>query len=145
MLNNTLSPIIRIAAALITNKQGQLLLVRKTGTKWFMQAGGKIEAGETAILALQREILEEINISFAIDDQKIHYLGCFSAPAANEPNHIVEAEIYHLPLHQKSTKVSGEISEAVWVHPHEALMLDLAPLTRIHVLPLAQAMEYKIP
>lgn len=38
---------IRIAAALIDDDTGQLLLVRKAGTRWFMQAGGKIEDGES--------------------------------------------------------------------------------------------------
>jgi 8-oxo-dGTP pyrophosphatase MutT (NUDIX family) len=54
--------IIRIAAALIDNEAGQLLLVRKNGTPWFMQAGGKIEDGESALAALRRELGEEIGL-----------------------------------------------------------------------------------
>jgi 8-oxo-dGTP pyrophosphatase MutT (NUDIX family) len=53
-------PMIRIAAALIDDDRGRLLLVRKVGTPWFMQAGGKIEHGESAISALDRELREEI-------------------------------------------------------------------------------------
>ena len=36
-------PSIRIAAGLIVDRAGRVLLVRKRGTKTFMQAGGKIE------------------------------------------------------------------------------------------------------
>ncbi|WP_245449171.1 NUDIX domain-containing protein [Ensifer sp. NM-2] len=38
------------------NAAGNTLLVRKRGTRSFMQAGGKIEAGETPREALSREL-----------------------------------------------------------------------------------------
>jgi 8-oxo-dGTP pyrophosphatase MutT (NUDIX family) len=46
-MSTALVPTIRIAAALIDDDSGRMLLVRKAGTPWFMQAGGKIEPGET--------------------------------------------------------------------------------------------------
>jgi 8-oxo-dGTP diphosphatase len=85
---------IHIAAALIEDEAGRLLLVRKAGTRWFMQAGGKIEEGESALCALQRELKEEIGLP--IGDEEVRYLGRFSAPAANEANFIVEAEVFHI-------------------------------------------------
>lgn len=54
---------IHIAAALIDDDAGRLLLVRKTGTLWFMQASGNIEGGEGALAALRRELSEEIGLS----------------------------------------------------------------------------------
>jgi len=45
-----------IAAALIEDGEGRLLLIRKAGTEWFMQAGGKIEDGESPLAALRREL-----------------------------------------------------------------------------------------
>ena len=72
---------IRIAAALILNSAGRALLVRKRGTVAFMQAGGKIEPGETPIAALRRELSEELAIELTGQPD---YLGRFSAPAANE-------------------------------------------------------------
>lgn len=44
---------IRIAATLIDDDRGLLLIVRKAGPPWFMQAGGKIEPSETPLRALQ--------------------------------------------------------------------------------------------
>lgn len=58
---------IRIAAALLDDDAGRLLLVRKAGTQWFMQAGGKIEEGESPISALRRELSEEIGLAISDD------------------------------------------------------------------------------
>ncbi|WP_408734888.1 NUDIX domain-containing protein [Asaia platycodi] len=41
--------VIHIAAALLHDGAGRLLLVRKHGTVAFMQPGGKIEPGETPV------------------------------------------------------------------------------------------------
>lgn len=128
---------IRIAAALIDDAAGRLLLVRKAGTKWFMQAGGKIEDGESALSALRRELNEEIGLLLA--DEDIRHLGQFSAAAANEPEHTVEAEIFHVRV-QHTPQTQSEIEEAVWVHHAEAMALPLAPLTRDHILPLSRSL-----
>lgn len=127
-------PIIRIAAALIDDDQGRLLLVRKAGSRWFMQPGGKIEGDESLITALRRELSEEIGLPLSRGDPR--YLGRFSAPAAHEAGHIVEAEIFHIRTNHRPT-AGLEIEQAVWVTPEEAVTMDLAPLTRDHMLPLA--------
>ena len=128
---------IRIAAALIDDEAGRLLLVRKTGTRCFMQAGGKIEDGENALSALRRELTEEIGLSLA--DEELRHLGRFWAAAANEPDLIVEAEVYHVRI-RFSPKTLSEIEEAVWVSHAEATAMPLAPLTREHILPLSQTL-----
>ncbi|WP_062212880.1 NUDIX domain-containing protein [Aureimonas sp. AU12] len=135
---NSGPPPIRIAAALITDRKGCLLLVRKVGTRWFMQAGGKIEPGEDALSALQRELYEEINVTFDASDA--HPLGRFEAPAANETGQMVQAELFHLRLTTACLPVS-EIEEVIWVTPEAAEGLPLAPLTRDHLLPLVRAMK----
>lgn len=131
----TPSATIRIAAALIDDGDGRLLLVRKAGTRWSMQAGGKIEPGESARSALRRELREEIGL--AVCDDQLHPLGRFTAAAANEAGCVVEAEIFHIrSRHRPGT--SAEIAEAIWVGHAEAAALPLAPLTRDHILPLAR-------
>jgi 8-oxo-dGTP diphosphatase len=128
---------IRISVALIDDGEGRLLLVRKSGTQWFMQAGGKIEKGETALCALRRELDEEIGLRF---EKKALYLGQYTAPAANEPRHIVVADVFHIRArHIPITQ--AEIAEAVWVSISEAATMPLAPLTREHVLPLAYVLN----
>jgi 8-oxo-dGTP pyrophosphatase MutT (NUDIX family) len=130
--------IIRIAAALIEDDAGRTLLVRKTGTDVFMQAGGKLEAREKARAALVRELREEIG--FELDPREPIYLGTFSAVAANEPNCLVEAELFHVKTN-RTPAISAEIAEAIWVDRREAQALPLAPLTREHVLPLLKSIS----
>lgn len=124
---------IRIAAALILDSAGRALLVRKRGTQAFMQAGGKIEPGEAPLDALRRELCEELEIELTAEPE---HLGRFSAPAANEEGRIVEAEIFHLRL-EGPLSPAAELEEIRWVDPGKPGLL-LAPLTRDHVLPLAQ-------
>lgn len=126
-----------IAAALIDDGEGRTLLIRKAGTRWFMQAGGKIEAGESPLDALCRELHEEIGLS--IDHASPRHLGCFTAPAANEPGRSVQAELFHVCIPHDPTP-SLEIEEAVWADLATAEAMPLAPLTRDHVLPLFSAL-----
>ena len=128
---------IRIAAALIDDGAGRLLLVRKAGTEWFMQAGGKIEDGESPMTALRRELGEEIGLALAEDDAR--HLGRYCAPAANEPGYTVEAEIFHVEI-RHNPAARSEIEEAIWVDYVTAAALPLAPLTRDHILPLYRAL-----
>ncbi|GAB6855760.1 NUDIX hydrolase [Asaia astilbis] len=125
--------VIYIAAALLHDKAGRLLLVRKQGTKAFMQPGGKIEPGETPVRALIRELSEELALH--ADPDSCRYLTQIEAPAANEPGCTVRAELFALRWTGRVT-AAAEIAEARWVTPDEARSLTLAPLTRDCVLPL---------
>ncbi|OEO32068.1 DNA mismatch repair protein MutT [Devosia insulae DS-56] len=121
-----------IAAAVLAGPDGRVLLVRKRGTNVFMQPGGKIEPGEASLAALQREVQEELGV--AIDPATAHYLGRFSAPAAHETDATVVAEVFWLAI-QSNPVPQAEIEEARWVDPAELDELELAVLSRHHILP----------
>ena len=125
-----------IAAALIDDDDGRLLLVRKRGTAAFMQAGGKIDPGETPFDALARELDEELGYRPA--ESEARFLGTFTADAANEPGHLLEAHLFHIRACGREFRIAAELEEAVWVGIEAAGDLRLAPFTRHHVLPLAR-------
>ena len=128
--------LIRIAAALVVRPDGRTLLVRKRGTAAFMQPGGKIEAGEDAAAALCRELREELGLS--VDAGDVQAMGRFSAPAANEPGWMVEADVFYLGW-AGPVALAAEIEEMIWIDPAHPGDLVLAPLTRDRILPLAGA------
>ena len=129
-------PCIRIIAAPIINDSGQVLLVRKRGTCVFMQPGGKPEAVESDLAALDRELQEELGCR--MEPATAALLGRFRAPAANEKGYFVDATLYQVTLIGRIA-VSAEIEEIIWLDPFPPHAVELAPLTRMNVLPLAMA------
>ena len=125
--------VLRIAAGIITDDAGRTLLVRKRGTTAFMQAGGKIEDGESALDALSRELREEVGL--VVDLDHIEYLGSFRAIAANEADTVIRAEVFALSVTQELAP-AGEIEELLWLESIEVPGIELAPLTRDTILPL---------
>ena len=128
------APVIGIAAAVILDASGRVLLVRKRGTAAFMLPGGKIWPGEPPLDALARELREELGCGVGA----CRALGRFSAAAANEPGAIVEAELFAVePVGE--VVPAAEIDEARWHNPDDAPDFLLAPLAREHVLPMVRA------
>jgi 8-oxo-dGTP diphosphatase len=130
------SSTILIAAALLVGKDDRLLLVRKRGTNAFMQPGGKIEPRATPIVALLRELHEELGL--VIPPDAARHLGRFVAPAANEPGCTVEAEVFRITVAEDVTP-AAEIEEIVWIEAASVPDIVIAPLTRDHILPLHRA------
>jgi 8-oxo-dGTP pyrophosphatase MutT (NUDIX family) len=131
--------VIRIAAAVIVDAEGRTLLVRKRGTRAFMQAGGKLSEGETAAMALEREIREELGCGVRL----CRPLGLARAAAAKEEGWTVEAELFAVEL-TGDVQPAAEIEEILWCEPAGAATLTLAPLTRDHVLSLVRSMAVPI-
>ncbi|KAA0080563.1 NUDIX domain-containing protein [Mycolicibacterium sp. P9-64] len=129
-------PVIRIVAAVIVDDRGHALLVRKRGTTAFMQPGGKIMPGERAVEALRREIVEELGVAVAAS--AIHELGRHVAEAANEPGHLVEADLFSVIL-DGEPHAAAEIDQIVWVDPAATGDIELAPLTRDTVFGLLRS------
>jgi 8-oxo-dGTP pyrophosphatase MutT (NUDIX family) len=121
--------VVEVVAALLTDSAGRLALVRKRGTARFMQAGGKPEPGETPRQALLRELAEELLYRPAPDE--LVHLGRIESAAANEPGHLVRAEVFRIRTDAVLTP-AAEIEELLRVTPAEAAALGdrLAPLAR---------------
>ncbi len=124
---------IRIVAALILSPDGMALVVRKRGTSAFMQAGGKIEPGETSQAALLRELAEELELNIAAD--ALVAMGQFEAPAANEPGYKVVADVFRIDVDHRPIEASAEIEEIRWISPADPGDMVLAPLTLNEIFP----------
>jgi 8-oxo-dGTP diphosphatase len=103
-----------------------------------MQPGGKPDAGETEMDALDREIVEELGCR--LERSTCRLLGRFTAPAANEPGSTVEAELFSARL-VGEIRLDAEIEEAIWIDPDDEPALEFAPLTWRHALPLARELK----
>lgn len=125
--------VLRVAAGIVTDADGRTLVVRKRGTQVFMQAGGKIEGGESALDALTRELREEIGLE--LDPDTTEYLGSYRAEAANEPDTVIRAEVFALVC-SGPLEAAGEIEELLWLETLDTDGVELAPLTRDTILPL---------
>ena len=126
--------IISVVAALIRDDAGRMLVVRKRGTEAFMQPGGKRDAGEDDLAALDREIGEELGCRMVPGSARS--LGQFDCPAANEPGWRVQASVYAVNV-RGAVVPQAEIAEVLWIDPLAPASIVLAPLTRDHILPLA--------
>lgn len=125
--------VLRIAAAVVTDPEGRSLLVRKRGSSVFMQPGGKIESGESALSALTRELREELGL--VVDPAETEYIGSYRAIAANEENTVVRAEVFFLLTHEQPV-AGAEIDELLWVERIDDISVEVAPLSRDSLLPL---------
>ena len=96
-------------AGLLVIQDRKLLLAYSRNKKCFYLPGGKIDEGETAAMALCREIAEEMNVT--IDEHELKYHTHITAPAYGEENGIImEQDCFF--LHRSITpKASAEIGE----------------------------------
>ncbi|RFF27445.1 MULTISPECIES: NUDIX domain-containing protein [unclassified Wenzhouxiangella] len=124
--------LIRTVAAVIADERGRVLLVRKCASAFFIQPGGKRESGEDSLTTLARELREEIGVNF--DPARAVLLGEFEAQAVHEPGRRVRAEAFVVAI-EGEPRAAAEIEELAWVDPDDPGNLNVAPLSRRHILP----------
>ena len=107
-------------AALVTNEQGQILLVKSPWRGW-EYPGGLIEPGETFQEALHREVREEAGVEIEITG--------FVGICKN-----MERDIVNIDFTARYTggelRTSEESTEVIWASPEEAMSLITFPLTK---------------
>lgn len=93
-----------------------------------MQPGGKPEIGETPHAALIRELEEELN--FSVSPEELVQVGRFTDAAANEPGHLVSADVFLIATNRVSFTPTMEIEEVIWFTPGQDRHIKLAPLPK---------------
>ena len=107
-------------AALVTNQEGKILLVKSPWRGW-EYPGGLIEPGETFQDALRREVKEEAGVEIEITG--------FIGICKNIEKDIVNIDFSAQYISGELTP-SAESTEVVWAAPEEALNLITFPLTK---------------
>ncbi len=100
------------AAALFIDKKGKLLVSKDFGsTKWTI-LGGKIEAGETHIECLKREMVEELSAKIEVNPKIYKEAPAF--PAANDPGKTVK-HFYYFCKFITEPKLTSEVEFLHWL------------------------------
>ena len=96
-----------VGLLMIQNRR--LLLAYSRNKKCFYLPGGKIDEGETAAMALCREIAEEMNIT--IDQDELKYHTHITAPAYGEEDGIIMEQDCFFLHRNVAPQASAEIGE----------------------------------
>ncbi|MDE3235563.1 MAG: NUDIX domain-containing protein [Bacteroidota bacterium] len=106
-------------AGLVLRRNNKILLAFSRNKKAFYLPGGKVDAGETAITALLREIEEELSLQ--LDAGKLSFLIHISAPAFGENEMLMEQDCYVYEDYDLSIQPSSEIEMVQWFSEDEYL------------------------
>jgi 8-oxo-dGTP diphosphatase len=128
----TCDRLVRTVAAVIVDGQGRVLLVRKRGSAFFIQPGGKREPDEASLTTLARELDEELGVTIRADSAR--RLGEFEHVAVNEPGRRVRAEVFRVEI-DGVPRPQAEIEALAWVRPDAPHEVLVAPLSAERILP----------
>lgn len=124
--------LIRTVAAVIADDAGRVLLVRKRGSRIFIQPGGKPVAGEDALATLARELAEELGVR-PVAGSAVP-LGEFEADAVHEAGMRVRGDAWVVRI-AGTPRAQAEIEQLCWIDPQPPYPVEVAPLSARHILP----------
>lgn len=123
------------AGAVLLDGSGNFLVTRSKGKNIFIAPGGKLETGETALQALARELMEEVQVK--VDTDTAEHLGTFTALAAGQESKIVEMEVYLVRNSTGEPIPSSEVEEIRWINSRTK-GIELGSIFEHDVMPLLQ-------
>lgn len=125
----------KVGGILIQNRR--LLVCRAKGKEHFMAPGGKIEAGETAQQALQRELTEELSIH--VEESQFKPFSLFEAQAAGDESKKIRMEVFLVSEWYGEVQGAHEIEALAWVTSSNEGELKLGSIFEHEVIPRLKA------
>lgn len=123
--------VVLLASALIQNKKGEVLLLKRSNTSktykhYWQVPEGKIENGETILQALLRELQEELGLAVNSAKLQSNYIVDFKAVSTH---FLVLRTVFNIEeKHNDTFQLSYEHEAFGWFTPNEAIKrLRLVP------------------
>ncbi|MFD4407590.1 NUDIX hydrolase [Nocardia sp. NPDC058499] len=121
-------------SALVQDRQGRILMIRRTDNDLHAIPGGGLEAGETVTQAVEREVIEETGITVEVKS----LVGIFS-----NPEHVIafdDGEVrQEFSICFRAAPVAGQLrtssesKEVAWVAPQRLHELNIHPSIRLRI------------
>jgi 8-oxo-dGTP pyrophosphatase MutT (NUDIX family) len=112
-----------VGARALVLQNNQILLVKHTYMPEWYTIGGGVDAGESGLQALRRELLEEVGV---ILHESPPILGVYHNRHKKRDDYVI---VYVCKKFEKTEVTSNEILEARWF-PLNALPPDISPSTK---------------
>ncbi|MFD1519117.1 NUDIX domain-containing protein [Pseudonocardia yunnanensis] len=131
---NSIAP---TAFAAVRDRRGRMLLVRRIDSGNWELPGGRVEFGESAIAAVEREVAEESGVSIRVT----RLVGVFTDPghvmvypATGEARQQFAVCFHAVPRCGEPQPDHDETCDAAWVDPAELSRLPIHPSMRKRIV-----------
>jgi 8-oxo-dGTP diphosphatase len=118
----------QVAVGVIINKDRVLACQRKRDAKYPLKwefPGGKLEQGETAEVAVVRELREELNIEAVVESELLRQDWTYPNGASSSSNDGAFRVFYFLIGKFSGTPVNNAFEQIRWVTPAELSGMDI--------------------
>jgi 8-oxo-dGTP pyrophosphatase MutT (NUDIX family) len=118
------------AFAAVRDAAGRVLLVRRADTGNWELPGGRVELGESAVIAAEREVAEESGVTIRITDLVGVYTDpghVIVYPATGEARQQFAVCFHARPVRGAPQPDHDETCEAAWVDPRELSRMPIHP------------------